>query len=160
MENFIVRRRKDSDYMKVEITIDPTYKEPKVIILTDKVTDDIEHLMQSITATAKSTLSVFSHKGVELIDSKEIMRIYTERKKVYVQTINNVYTIRFRLYELEKKLNPHIFIRISNAEIVNRHMIKHMDISKTGTIGVELKNGTKTYASRRYVSKIKKDLGI
>lgn len=146
--------------MKVEISIDPTYQEPKVIILTDKVTDDIEHLMQSITAIAESTLSVFSHKGVELIDSKEIVRIYTEQKKVFVQTINGVYTVRFRLYELEEKLNPHMFIRISNAEMVNRHMIKRMDISKTGTIGVELKNGIKTYASRRYVSKIKKLLGI
>lgn len=146
--------------MKVEISIDPTYQEPKVIILTDKVTDDIEHLMQSITAIAESTLPVFSHKGVELIDSKEIVRIYTEQKKVFVQTINGVYTVRFRLYELEEKLNPHMFIRISNAEMVNRHMIKRMDISKTGTIGVELKNGIKTYASRRYVSKIKKLLGI
>lgn len=155
-----MRLRKDSDYMKVEITIDPTYKEPKVIILTDKVTDDIEYLMQSITATAESTLLAFSHKGVELIESKEIVRIYTERKKVFVQTISGVYTVRFRLYELEEKLNPQMFIRISNAEMVNRYMIKHMDISKTGTIGVELKNGIKTYASRRYVTKIKKDLGI
>ncbi|KPN95471.1 LytTR family DNA-binding domain-containing protein [Lysinibacillus sp. ZYM-1] len=146
--------------MKVEITIDPTYKEPKVIILTDKVTDDIEHLMQSITAASESTLLAFSHKGVELIESKKIVRIYTERKKVFVQTINGVYTVRFRLYELEEKLNPQMFIRISNAEMVNRYMIKHMDISKTGTIGVELKNGIKTYASRRYVTKIKKDLGI
>ncbi|WP_445477699.1 LytTR family DNA-binding domain-containing protein [Lysinibacillus irui] len=160
MEKFIVRHRKDSDHMKVEISIDPTYQEPKVIILTDKVTDDIEHLMQSIAAVAESTLPVFSHKGVELIDSKEIVRIYTEQKKVFVQTINGVYTVRFRLYELEEKLNPHMFIRISNAEMVNRHMIKRMDISKTGTIGVELKNGIKTYASRRYVSKIKKFLGI
>ncbi len=160
MEKFIVRHRKDSDHMKVEISIDPTYQEPKVIILTDKVTDDIEHLMQSIAAVAESTLPVFSHKGVELIDSKEILRIYTEQKKVFVQTINGVYTVRFRLYELEEKLNPHMFIRISNAEMVNRHMIKRMDISKTGTIGVELKNGIKTYASRRYVSKIKKLLGI
>lgn len=160
MEKFIVRHRKDSDHMKVEISIDPTYQEPKVIILTDKVTDDIEHLMQSIAAVAESTLPVFSHKGVELIDSKEIVRIYTEQKKVFVQTINGVYTVRFRLYELEEKLNPHMFIRISNAEMVNRHMIKRMDISKTGTIGVELKNGIKTYASRRYVSKIKKLLGI
>lgn len=160
MEKFIVRHGKDSDHMKVEISIDPTYQEPKVIILTDKVTDDIEHLMQSITAVAESTLPVFSHKGVELIDSKEIVRIYTEQKKVFVQTINGVYTVRFRLYELEEKLNPHMFIRISNAEMVNRHMIKRMDISKTGTIGVELKNGIKTYASRRYVSKIKKLLGI
>lgn len=146
--------------MKVEISIDPTYQEPKVIILTDKVTDDIEHLMQSIAAVAESTLPVFSHKGVELIDSKEIVRIYTEQKKVFVQTINGVYTVRFRLYELEEKLNPYMFIRISNAEMVNRHMIKRMDISKTGTIGVELKNGIKTYASRRYVTKIKKLLGI
>lgn len=146
--------------MKVEISIDPTYKEPKVIILTDKMTDDIEHLMQSITAAAESTLIAFSHKGVELIDSKEIVRIYTEQKKVFVQTIKGVYTVRFRLYELEEKLNPQMFIRISNAEIVNRYMIKHMDISRIGTIGVELKNGTKTYASRRYVSKIKKHLGI
>ena len=66
--------------MKVEISIDPTYKEPKVIILTDKMTDDIEHLMQIITTTAESTLLAFSHKGVELIDSKEIVRIYTEQK--------------------------------------------------------------------------------
>ena len=66
--------------MKEEISIDPTYKEPKVIILTDKMTDDIEHLMQSITAAAESTLIAFSHKGVESIDSKEIVRIYTEQK--------------------------------------------------------------------------------
>lgn len=160
MEKFIVRRRKDSDHMKVEISIDPTYKEPKVIILTDKMTDDIEHLMQIITTSAESTLLAFSHKGVELIDSKEIVRIYTEQKKVCVQSNHGVYTVRLRLYELEEKLNPQMFLRISNAEIVNRYMIKHMDISRTGTIGVELKNGTKTYASRRYVSKIKKQLGI
>ncbi|WP_155591505.1 LytTR family DNA-binding domain-containing protein [Lysinibacillus cavernae] len=146
--------------MKVEVSIDPTYKEPKVMILTDKMTDDIEHLVRSITATAGSTLSVFSHKGVELIDSKDIVRIYTEQKKVFVQTTKGVYTVRYRLYELEEKLNPQMFIRISNAEMVNRHMIKHMDISKTGTIGVELTGGTKTYASRRYVTKIKKHLGI
>jgi len=123
MEKFIVRRRKDSDHMKVEISIDPTYKEPKVIILTDKMTDDIEHLMQIITTTAESTLLAFSHKGVELIDSKEIVRIYTEQKKVCVQSNHGVYTVRLRLYELEEKLNPQMFLRISNAEIVNRYMI-------------------------------------
>jgi len=39
-------------------------------------------------------------------------------------------------------------------------MIKRMDISRTGTIGVELVGNINTYASRRYVTKIKKQLGL
>ncbi|KOP78274.1 histidine kinase [Lysinibacillus sp. FJAT-14745] len=146
--------------MKVEVSIDPACKEPKVIIHTDKMTDEIENLMQCITSTEMNTLSALSQKGVEFINCGDIVRIYTEQKKVFVQTMDGIYTVRFRLYELEEKLNTQMFVRISNAEIVNRNMIIHMDISKTGTIGVELKGGIKTYASRRYVTKIKKQLGL
>ncbi|MGE7129281.1 LytTR family DNA-binding domain-containing protein [Lysinibacillus xylanilyticus] len=144
--------------MKVEVSIDPACKEPKVIIHTDKMTDEIENIMQCITSTEMNTLSVLSHRGVEFINCGDIVRIYTEQKKVFVQTMASIYNVRFRLYELEEKLNTQMFVRISNAEIVNRNMIIHMDISKTGTIGVELKGGIKTFASRRYVTKIKKQL--
>lgn len=146
--------------MRVEVSIDPACKEPKVIIHTDKITDEIENIMQCITSTEMNTLSVLSQRGVEFINCGEIVRVYTEQKKVFVQTMVSIYNVRFRLYELEEKLNTQMFVRISNAEIVNRNMIIHMDISKTGTIGVELKGGIKTYASRRYVTKIKKQLGL
>jgi len=146
--------------MKVEVSIDPACKEPKVTIHTDKMTDEIENLMQCIVSAEMNTLSVLSHRGVEFINCEDIVRIYTEQKKVFVQTMVSIYNVRFRLYELEEKLNTQLFLRISNAEIVNRNMIIHMDISKTGTIGVELKGGIKTYASRRYVTKIKKQLGL
>jgi len=146
--------------MKVEVSIDPACKEPKVTIHTDKMTDEIENLMQCIASAEMNTLSVLSQRGVEFINCGDIVRIYTEQKKVFVQTMGGIYNVRFRLYELEEKLNTQIFVRISNAEMVNRNMIIHMDISKTGTIGVELKGGIKTYASRRYVTKIKKQLGL
>ncbi|MGE7687693.1 LytTR family DNA-binding domain-containing protein [Lysinibacillus sp. NPDC097214] len=146
--------------MKVEVSIDPACKEPKVTIHTDKMTDEIENLMQCIASAEMNTLSVLSHRGVEFINCEDIVRIYTEQKKVFVQTMVSIYNVRFRLYELEEKLNTQLFLRISNAEIVNRNMIIHMDISKTGTIGVELKGGINTYASRRYVTKIKKQLGL
>ncbi|EON72094.1 LytTR family DNA-binding domain-containing protein [Lysinibacillus sphaericus] len=142
--------------MKIEVSIDPTYQEPKVIILTDKMTEEIEQIMQRIATEEADS----SSRGAEMIACKDILRIYTEAKKVFVQTSRGIYTVRSRLYELDKKLNPQIFVRISNAEIVNRNMIKQMDISKTGTIGVVLQGDIKTYASRRYVSKIKKQLGI
>jgi DNA-binding LytR/AlgR family response regulator len=146
--------------MKVEISIDPSCKEPKIIILTDKMTDEITEIMKQLSESTMDSLAVFSHCGVAIVSCKEIIRIFTEKEKVYVQTLDNTYTIRMRLYELEAKLDNKRFVRISNSEIVNIRMITNMDISMSGTICVSLKSGLKTYASRRYVKKIKQLFGI
>lgn len=68
--------------------------------------------------------------------------------------------MRLRLYELEERLNPHQFVRISNSEIINLKRVNNFDLSFTGTIRVKLSNETVTYVSRRYISKLKKILGI
>lgn len=146
--------------MKVEISIDPSCKEPKIIILTDKMTDEIAEIMKQLSESTMDSLAVFSHRGVVIVSCKEIIRIFTEKQKVYVQTLDNTYTVRMRLYELEAKLDNKRFVRISNSEIVNIRMITNMDISMNGTICVSLKSGMKTYASRRYVKKIKQLFGI
>ncbi|ADP32318.1 LytTR family DNA-binding domain-containing protein [Bacillus atrophaeus] len=146
--------------MKVEVSIDPSYKEPKIIIQTDRMTDEISDILKRLSETYMDSLAVFSDRGVEIVDCKDIVRIYAAKQKVFVQTGADIFTVRSRLYELEEKLDRQFFVRISNSEIVNMKMIKNMDISMTGTIGVLLKGDIKTYASRRYVSKIKKQLGI
>lgn len=51
-------------------------------------------------------------------------------------------------------------IRISNSEIVNLKKVKNLDLSFVGTICMELSNGDVSYVSRRYVSKIKRLLGL
>ncbi|OLN21496.1 LytTR family transcriptional regulator [Domibacillus antri] len=146
--------------MKFEVSIDPSYKEPKIIILTDKMTDEISDMMKSLSETYMDSLAVFSDRGVEIVECKDIIRIYSEKKKVFLQTAAGIFVVRSRVYELEEKLDSQFFVRISNSEIVNIKMILNMDISMTGTIGVLLKGNIKTYASRRYVSKIKKLFGI
>ena len=90
----------------------------------------------------------------------EILRIYAERQKVYAETADGVYQLRQRLYTLEEELDKGQFLRISNSEIVNSAAIRRLDISLTGTIGVELRGGIRTYASRRYVKKIKEFLEL
>ena len=64
-----------------------------------------------------------------------------------------------RLYELEERLDNR-FVRISNSEIVNLKKVKSLDLSFVGTICMELSNGEVSYVSRRYVSKMKKILGL
>ncbi|MEE3451384.1 MAG: LytTR family DNA-binding domain-containing protein, partial [Acutalibacteraceae bacterium] len=68
--------------------------------------------------------------------------------------------LRQRLYELEEQLNKYSFVRISNSEIINLKKVRNFDLSLSGTICVTLSDGTATYVSRRYVSKIKKVLGL
>ncbi|MCG7345479.1 LytTR family transcriptional regulator DNA-binding domain-containing protein [Sporosarcina sp. ACRSL] len=144
--------------MKIEVKIDAAYKEPKVIIITDKITDEVKSMMKRISENQK--LTVFSEGEAAIVGVDDIIRIYSESKKVYVQTNHDTYSIRMRLYELEEKLSSNQFIRISQSEIINRDYIVSMDINLAGTIGVLLKGNIKTFVSRRFVTKIKKQLGI
>lgn len=122
--------------MKVEVALDPTCKEPKIIILTDKMTDEITDILKRLSEVTAHPLTAFSERGVEIVEWSDVIRIYAERKKVFVQTTKGTYTVRSRLYELEEKLDSQLFIRISNSEIVNSKKIISMDISLTGTIGL------------------------
>jgi len=146
--------------MKIELTIDPTCNEPKLIIITKEVTDEITEIMKLLSPDSLERVSAYTHRGAKIVEIKNILRIYTENKKVYIQTANGIAEVKLRLYELEEKLNPKQFVRISNSEIVNINAISNMDISNTGTIGVTLNGGIQTYASRRYVAKMKKQLGL
>ena len=146
--------------MQIEIKIDSTCKEPKIIIYTDKVTDEINNLVSKMTERSPKVLSGFRGDTLEILEQSDIVRLYAAAGKVYATTDNGEYTLRLRLYELEEQLSKDRFIRISNSEIINLRKVKNFDLSFTGTICVTLSDGATTYVSRRYVKRIKQVLGI
>ena len=146
--------------MEIEIKIDSTCNEPKVIILTDKMTEDVNDIIKKLSETPPKILTGFREDTVEILEQCEIFRAYASEGKVFAVTNDGIYTLRLRLYELEERLNSNKFVRISNSEIINLKKVKNFDLSFIGTICVTLLDGTVTYVSRRYVSKIKKVLGI
>lgn len=146
--------------MQFEIKIDSSYAEPKVTILTAAVTEEINNLIKRISEKDPQIISGSKNGKFEVLDKDDLLRIYASGGKVFAITEKGEYTLRFRLYEIEGKLNPYQFIRISKSEIINLKKVKNFDLSFTGTICVELTNGMTTYVSRRYVSKIKKILGV
>lgn len=146
--------------MQVEIKIDSAYTEPKLIILTDSMTEEINDIIKKLSAHAPQIISGSKDQRIEVLEETDLIRVYANTGKVYAVTSNGEYMLRLRLYEIEEKLNPHQFVRISNSEIINLKKVDHFDLSFTGTICVKLSNGTTTYVSRRYVSRIKKILGI
>ena len=68
--------------------------------------------------------------------------------------------MRLRLYEAERRLEGGAFARISNAELINLDRVRAFDLRLTGTIVVRFADGSITYAARRYVTALKKRLGI
>jgi len=146
--------------VQVEIKIDNSVTGLKVIILTDKMTEEVNEIVRKISEAQPQIIAGFKEDTVAILDQKDILRIYAANGKVYAVTSTGEYTLKLRLYELEERLKRESFVRISNSEIINLKKVKRFDLRFTGTICVTFSDGTTTYVSRRYVSKIKDVLGI
>ena len=127
--------------MKIEIRIDKNCDEPKVIVVTDKVTDEINEIVTRLSDKPSQILAGFKDGQAAVLEPEQLYRIYASDGKVYAETGNGTYSLRLRLYEVEQRL-------------------RSFDLSLVGTICVSLSNGAVSYVSRRYVSKIKQLLGL
>ena len=149
--------------MKVEIRLDSQYTEPLAVISTAEITDEVSDAVKKLQGAKEGGADIitgFNEERAEIISPDEIYRIYSENQKVLAVTDKGVYKLRMRLYQLEEKLTGRKFVRISNSEIINLDKTSNFDLSFAGTIQVKMKNGDTTFVSRRYVSEIKKILGI
>lgn len=148
--------------MKLNIKIDTSVEEPEASIITPRMSEEVNKIVDYIgRLNGKPTvISGVKDDKVEILEQGEFIRAYAEGGKVFVRTEKGLYQIRLRLYELEERLDGSIFVRISNSEIVNLKKVKSIDLSFVGTICMEMSDGDVSYVSRRYVSKIKKILGL
>jgi len=146
--------------VEIEIKINPEYKIPKVIVLTDKVTDEVNAIVARLSEEVPQLISGFRDNVLKILEQEEIIRVYSSDGKIIAVTDAGEFFLRQRLYEMEERLDSSRFVRISNSEIINLKKVKSFDMSFAGTICVSMSDSAVTYVSRRYVSKIKKILGI
>lgn len=105
--------------MQVEIKIDRSYPEPKIIILTASMTEDVRSIVKRLSEDVPQILSGYKGEKLEILEQADLIRIYANSGKVFAATNKGEYILRLRLYELEKRLPANQFIRISNSEIIN-----------------------------------------
>ncbi len=146
--------------MQVEIKLDGSYTDPKAIILTASMTEEVSSAVKKLSEEPPPLLLGYKGEMIEILEENDLIQMYANSGKVFAVTQQGEYVLRLRLYELEKRLPANQFVRISNSEIINLKKADHFDLSFTGTICVQLINDAITYVSRRYVSKLKKILGI
>lgn len=146
--------------MQVEIKIDSSCTQPKIIVVTDSVTEEVRNLVSRLSAESPQVISGVRDGQLEVLEEADVIRVYANAGKVFAVTGRGEYVLRLRLYELEERLDPNRFVRISNSEIINLKKVKNFDLKVSGTICVRLADGAVSYVSRRYVSRIKQILGV
>ncbi|MCI8500937.1 MAG: LytTR family transcriptional regulator [Oscillospiraceae bacterium] len=145
--------------MRIEIQIDSSCTEPKIVVMTASMTEEVSRIVKKLSEDSPHIISGSRGNMVEVLEQADLIHLYANAGKVFAVTGQGEYLVRLRLYELEERLDPNSFVRISNSEIINLKKVKSFDLSFTGTICVKLSNNTVTYVSRRYVSKIRQILG-
>lgn len=146
--------------MNIEVKIDKHYTTPQLVVITDKITNEVSALVDKISNITQKTLPTYKDQKLYILNQNEIESIYSENGKVYVRCSNEIYSTKNRLYEIENLLDNNSFIRIYNSEIINFDKVKNIDFKIIGTLVFNFKSGNKSYSSRRYIPKIKKFLGI
>ena len=89
--------------MQVEIKIDHSRAEPKVIILTASVTEEIHSLMQKLSEENPRIITGSRNGKIEVLEQNDLYRIYAGNGKVYAVTDGEAYVLRLRLYEAENR---------------------------------------------------------
>ena len=130
---------------------------PDLLVLKVKETNQKIIKIAKELRDGHQALTVRQKERHIIISVKEVIRIFSSQKRVYVVTSTDEFLIDRRLYELDEKL-PSYFVRISNTEIINLNAVQEFELSKTGNIIIYLKNKDITSSSRRYLKQVKERL--
>ncbi len=146
--------------MKIEFIKDPAEEDVRLAVIAAEKSERVDSLLDELERSYLGVINGYTDDRVQLLHPKDVLRVYAEGQRVLCQTHEGTFVLRSRLYEMEARLDPHRFVRISKCELVNARKILRLDVSLTGTVGVILEGDVKTYTSRRYMKRIKDIFGV
>ena len=91
--------------MRIEIKIDEKCKDPKIIVMTDKMTDEVNAIVKRLSDEQPQVIAGFKDDTVEVLEPSDIYRIFSESGKVLAETNHGEYAFCLRLYEVEQRLD-------------------------------------------------------
>lgn len=146
--------------MKTEIRINKAEPETRAVLISPSLTSEVEQACRLLEGMGSNRIIGFSEGKAVILDPASILRIWAEDDDVYAKTERRIFRLKNRLYEVESRLDPSIFVRISRSEIINLDRAESFDLSLMGTIEIRMKDGHRSYVARRNVKKLKEVLGL
>ncbi len=140
---------------KLKFVKDETANEIEVIIKAKEQTEEVDKILE-LLGSDKLSCELLSDN--QLIDMNDIIILSKSGRFISVKTTNGEYVLSEPLYQVEEKLDPTWFVKISQSEIVNLKYVKQWSFEGGGVIKIEMVNGIRSYTSRRYTKNIREIL--
>ena len=145
--------------MKVSVDVSPEYKEPYAIIHTDRVTPEIQQVIDILGGSESPVTAYLGEGDLVILKPMEIYMVRVENTETILYGEKKKYRSRKRLYELALQLGKG-FMQISKSTLVNLSYLDSIEPGFSGTMLLKLKNGSKDYVSRTYLPAFKQYLGL
>ncbi len=142
--------------MKVRIEIDSNIEEDEIIIKCKELTKSIQKIEETIQQENQIINFTFYKDNTEYyIPLNSILFFETSGNEINAHTSNEIYKVKYKLYELEEIL-PVNFIRVSKSTILNVDHIFSIEKNLTASSIVQFnKTHKQVYVSRNYYKKLK-----
>ena len=144
--------------MKIHLHIDSTHEEVEVHIYAAEYTEAIEKLMQQLKQPATETIIGYLQQDIHIVKLNDIYAVISEGAKVYLQTDEEEYETKLKLYEMEDQYSK-TFARINKSTLININKLQSIQ-NKLGSAQGILLNDVSFPISRRYMKELKSKLGI
>ena len=145
--------------MKVKIIEDKNLSEIEIEIYCPKIDHEIDTIV-SILKKYDQTLIGKRNERSYVIKINDIYYIESIDNKTFLYIEDKIYENNMRLSQIEKQLQDTSFIRISKSMLLNVDKIENIKVIFNGRYEAILMNQEKVIINRRYVSNLKKILGL
>lgn len=143
--------------MKIRIELDEKISEDEVIIRCSELNEEVRNIQRVLSdmLSQKMQITFYKNNTEYYISLDEILFFETEESNISAHTVDNVYLVKYKLYELEEIL-PKDFVRASKSTIVNINHIYSITRNLTSSSLVEFQDThKKVYVSRYYYKQLK-----
>ena len=146
--------------MKVRIEIETDLEDAEVIVRCNKIDDQILTLQRVITEMNGHNKQLLFYKNDTeyYLPLNKILFFDTEAGSISAHTANDVYQVKYKLYELEEML-PGYFMRVSKSSILNTNHVYSItkNITAASVVAFE-KSYKQVYVSRNFYKALKSRL--
>lgn len=143
--------------MKFRLIIDKT-RDEEILVYAHSKSALVEAVERLVSEEEFRLIGYIDREAVRL-DFEEICRFVVEDNRVFAETAEEKYRLKFRLREIEEKMTAD-FVKINQSCLANINMVKRFDASVSGSLLVKFKNGSTDYVSRRQLKTVKERFGL
>ena len=138
---------------------DDSLRNIDVLFRASEEDEQVTGLMERVADPLAGILTVRDAQDATVsLPEERVITMSADNKRLRIAADDGTYWLRTSLQDAERFLNPSWFLRISRYEIVNLRKVRQFDFSVSGTLRIEMEDGTETWASRRFIPTIKQRL--